>query len=154
MILGEPQRFTSTISADVETEERMLDLAFIICTFYAIVRLLMSARDFFKFGGKAWQFIALLILAVAALFVWAAPLIPAIPPIGRALAFLSWIVVYGALAMMSRISVLVFETSGTSLSRKAEHACNAMLFASVLALIITGMSWLMAWFSHSMTKGM
>lgn len=131
----------------------MLDLAFIVCTIYAIARLLMSARDFFKFGGKAWQFIALLVLAIAALAVWAVPLIPAIPPIGRVLAFLSWIIVYGALAIVSRISVLVFETSGTALSRKAEHACNAMLLASILALIITGMTWLMSWFSHSMTKG-
>ena len=137
----------------VGPEERMLDLAFIVCTFYAIVRLLMSARDFFKFGGKVWQFIALLGLAVTALFVWTAPLIPAIPPIGRALAFLSWIVVYGALAIVSRISVLVFEKSGTALSRKAEHACNAMLLASILALIITGMTWLMTWMRHSFTKG-
>jgi hypothetical protein len=131
----------------------MLGLAFIVCTIYGIARLLMSTRDFFKFGGKTWQFIALLGLAIAALGVYIAPWIPAIPPVGRGLAVLSWVVIYAALAIVSKISALVFETSGTALAGKAEHACNAMLLASILALIITGMTFLMVWMRQSFTSG-
>lgn len=130
----------------------MLDVAFIVCTIYAIARLLMSARDFFKFGGKAWQFTLLLVLAIAALAVFIAPWIPAIPPLGRGLAALSWVVVYGALAIVSRICVLVFETSGTALSRRAEHACNAMLLAAALGLGITIITWMFTWIQAHFSK--
>jgi hypothetical protein len=127
-------------------------LALITCTIYAIIQLIRAFRDFFTFGGKAWQYIALLVLALAVLAVFIIPWIPAIPPVGRRLAVLSWIIVCGALAIVSRICVVLFEASGTSLSRRAEHACNAMLLAAIVGLVITLFSWSFAGLTAYLAK--
>jgi hypothetical protein len=125
----------------------LISLALIVCTIYAIVQLIRSSSDFFKYGGKVWQFASLLLLALVALVIFIVPWIPAIPPVARALAVLSWLFVCGALAIVSRICVVLFEASGTSLSHRAEHACNAMFFVAIVRLVLTISSWMFAWLS-------
>ncbi len=130
----------------------LITLILTVCAIYAIVQLIRSSSDFFKYGGKIWQFAALLVLGLIALIVFIVPWIPAIPPFVRALAVLSWIFVCGALAIVSRICVVLFEASGTSLSRRAEHACNAMFFVAIMRVAITISSWMFGWLSTYFTK--
>ena len=113
----------------------MLSFGLMLFTAYAIVRLVMVAPDFVKYGGNKWQLAALLVLAIVALGTCVLPLVPMIPHLTTGMAVASQITCYGALAVASRRMVLIFEACGTALADKVEHVSNALLLASILAVL-------------------
>ena len=131
----------------------MLNIVFIGCALYALTRLLASCRDFFKFGGKAWQFAGLLVLSLLSMGLHAVLILPVLPPQVTIYPLPLPAIAYAALALLSWRCAYIFDTSGTALAAKAQHACNAMLAAAGVALVIAGMNWILAWFQIAMTRG-
>jgi len=130
----------------------MMDRIFLICISYAIIRMLFSARAFFQLEGGRARFIALLLLTAITCALWYAAFFPGLDLLPRSIRLICIVAGFVALAIVSRKSALAIRSHATDQSRDGVHACNAMLLASVVAVVIVGLSGFIVLTGHLFDK--
>lgn len=118
----------------------MMDTAFLICLSYAVIRMLVSVREFRGLDGETWRFVVLLLLAAVTAVLWYAVRIPGLSAVPVSIRLPSIIAASAALGIVSRKSGRALKARAADRSRDAVHACNALLVTSVVAVLIVAMS--------------